>query len=71
MIKHNVYQWDFVYENNDIFKSGWAGQGLLINPQRDYVAVYSGYFKDKDHSEMSPLPVLHQVLEGVFGADSN
>jgi hypothetical protein len=65
--KHNVYQWDLVFENNDIYKGGWAGQGLLINPDRDYVAVYTGYFKDQEHSEVHPLSVLYPVLEGTFG----
>jgi hypothetical protein len=65
--KHNVYQWDVVFDNNDIYKSGWAGQGLLINPDRDYVAVYTGYMKDAESSEVPPLPILREVLEGVFG----
>jgi CubicO group peptidase (beta-lactamase class C family) len=65
--RHNVYQWDVVFDNDDIFKGGWAGQGLLINPTRDYVAVYTGYFKDREESEVDPLPVLRQVLDGVFG----
>jgi CubicO group peptidase (beta-lactamase class C family) len=68
-VRHNVYQWDLVFDNDDFYKGGWAGQGLLINPKRDYVAVYTGYFKDAEHSEMPPLPVLRQVLEGVFGAN--
>ncbi|MCZ6778044.1 MAG: serine hydrolase [Acidobacteria bacterium] len=70
-IKHNVYQWDLVFDNNDIFKGGWGGQGLLINPDRDYVAVYAGYFKDRQASEVSALPVLRRVLQGVFGVSSS
>jgi len=66
-VKHNVYQWDLVFENNDFYKGGWAGQGLLINAERDYVAVYAGYFKDAEHSETELLPILREVLEGVFG----
>jgi CubicO group peptidase (beta-lactamase class C family) len=66
-VRHNVYQWDLVFDNDDFYKGGWAGQGILINPLRDYVAVYTGYFKDEKHSEVQPLPVLRQVLEGVFG----
>jgi CubicO group peptidase (beta-lactamase class C family) len=66
-VKHNVYQWDVVFTNNDFFKGGWAGQGLLVNPDRDLVAVYTGYFKDDEYSEVSPLPVLRTVLNGVFG----
>jgi len=64
--KHNVYQWDLVFTNNDLFKGGWAGQGLLVNPDRDLVAVYVGYFNE-DQSELSVLPRLRQVLNGVFG----
>ena len=66
-IKHNVYQWDLVFNNNDIYKGGWAGQGLLINPDRDLVAVYIGYAKDDNFSELSVLPRLRQVLNGVYG----
>jgi CubicO group peptidase (beta-lactamase class C family) len=66
-VKHNVYQWDRVFDNNDFYKRGWAGQGLLINSDRDYVAVYVGYFKDAANSEVELLPVLREVLEGVFG----
>ena len=54
-VRHNVYQWDLVFDNDDFYKGGWAGQGLLINPIRDYVAVYTGYFKDDEHSEV-PTP---------------
>ncbi len=68
--RHNVYQWDVVFDNDDIYKGGWGGQGLLINPERDYVAAYAGYFKDREGSEMSPLPVLREVLEGVFGSEA-
>jgi CubicO group peptidase (beta-lactamase class C family) len=64
-IKHNVYQWDLIFNNNDFYKGGWAGQGLLVNPDRDIVAVYTGYFK-KDQSEVSMLPILRAVLHGVF-----
>ena len=65
-LKHNVYQWDEVYSNNDIYKGGWAGQGLLVNPDRDLVAVWAGYFNE-DQSELSVLPRVRQVLIGVFG----
>ncbi|MBW2542911.1 MAG: serine hydrolase [Deltaproteobacteria bacterium] len=66
-VKHNVYQWDLVFDNGDFYKGGWSGQGLLINAERDYVAVYAGYFKDAEHSEIDLLPILREVLEDVFG----
>jgi CubicO group peptidase (beta-lactamase class C family) len=65
-IKHNVYQWDSVFRNNDMYKGGWGGQGLLVNPERDIVAVYTGYFK-KDQSEVRLLRLLRTVLEELYG----
>jgi CubicO group peptidase (beta-lactamase class C family) len=65
-IKWNVYQWDEVYTNNDIYKGGWAGQGLLINPDRDLVAVWVGYDAGVEGVRSAFGPV-REVLEGVFG----
>lgn len=69
-VRHNVYQWDQVYTNYDFLKGGWAGQGLLINPKRDLVAVWTGYYKD-DGTNVSVLPMLRAILEGVYGAGSS
>lgn len=66
-VKHNIYQWDEIYANDNFFKGGWAGQGLIVNPSRDVVAVFTGYFKDDDYSEVRLEPILFEVLEGVFG----
>ena len=65
-IKWNVYQWDEVFANNDIYKGGWAGQGLLINPDRDLVAVWVGYDAGVEGVRSAFGPV-REVLEGVFG----
>ncbi len=65
-VKWNVYQWDRVFLNNDIFKGGWAGQGLLINPDRDLVAVWVGYDAGVEDVRNTLGPV-REVLEGVFG----
>jgi CubicO group peptidase (beta-lactamase class C family) len=63
---HSIYQWDAIYNNGDIFKGGWAGQGLLINPKKDLVAVFTGYSIDAEQSQPSLLPVLRKVLRQVF-----
>lgn len=65
-IKHNIYQWDLVYDNDDFFKGGWAGQGLLINPTRDVVAVFTGYKKNEEHHAMEMRGIIREVLNGVF-----
>ena len=64
-LKHNVYQWDMVYQSNDIYKGGWAGQGLIVNPVKDYVVVWNSYFKDKEESEIKLTPIIHQVLHSI------
>ena len=65
-VRHAVYQWDRVFENDDWFKGGWAGQGLLVNPRRDLVAVYTGYFRE-DRKEIGILGPLRAALEQVYG----
>lgn len=64
-LKFSHFQWDSIYKNNDMFKGGWAGQGLLVNPEKDLVAVYTGYYND-DQSEVNHYPILRSVLNGVF-----
>lgn len=67
-IKHNIYQWDRVYHNGYLFKDGWAGQGLLINPKHDLVVVYTGFYKD-DYSQVPLMPILFDVLNSIFEVD--
>ncbi len=62
----NVYQWDTVWENGDFMKGGWAGQGLMINPDRDLVAVWTGYYDDEGRN-ISLLPMIRSIWAGVFG----
>ena len=69
-IKHNVYQWDAIFENDNFFKGGWAGQGLIVNPTRDTVAVFTSYFKNDEYSEVALEDKLFEVLEDVFGKGS-
>jgi len=64
-IKHNICQWDIVFDNHDLFKGGWAGQGLLVNPDRNLVAVWSGFMNDAGRS--TPLmPVLRGMLDTLY-----
>ena len=66
-LRHNIYQWDAVYENGDFFKGGWAGQGLLINPTRDIVAVWTGYKRDSEHDAREMRMIVREVLNTVYG----
>ena len=50
-----------------MYKGGWGGQGLLVNPEQDLVTVYTGYFK-KDQSEVRLLGMLRTILDEFYGA---
>lgn len=64
-VLHNVYQWDTVWENGDFMKGGWAGQGLMINPHKDLVAVWTGYYGE-GWKEVSVLPMLRAVWDDLY-----
>ena len=49
-----------------MYKGGWGGQGLLVNPEHDLVTVYTGYFK-KDQSEVRLLGMLRIILDELYG----
>ncbi|MCS5660808.1 MAG: beta-lactamase family protein, partial [Dehalococcoidia bacterium] len=63
---HNIYQWDYVDSEGFMFKGGWGGQGFIVNPKLDLVAVYTSYFKE-DYSQQNLRPVVFDVLRGVYG----
>ena len=65
-LKHNIDQWDMVFENGNIYKGGWAGQGLIVNPIEDYVVVWNSYFKDKQQSETKLTPVIFELMDSIY-----
>ncbi|MDP6413741.1 MAG: serine hydrolase [Gammaproteobacteria bacterium] len=62
---HNIYQWDRVTDDGFLFKGGWGGQGLLVNPSLDLVAVYTSYFKE-DYSQINIRPMLYEILRELY-----
>ena len=64
--KHNIYQWDMVFEDGTLYKGGWAGQGIMVNPVHDYVFVWNSYFKDKDESETKLTPIMFFLAKNLF-----
>ena len=35
-----AYQFDFIFKDGAMYKHGNTGQGIYIDPERDFVAVY-------------------------------
>ena len=69
LFAHSAYQWDAIFSNSDYFKGGWAGQGILVNPQKDLVAVYTGYAIDDNESQPDLLPILRQLLNHIYPSE--
>ena len=38
--RFNSYQWDAVFEDGDLYKSGMNGQGIYVSPAKDVVMVW-------------------------------
>jgi CubicO group peptidase (beta-lactamase class C family) len=60
-----MYQWNVIDSQDWMEHGGWGGQGLLISPSRDVVAVYTSYTKE-DYSEIDIGAVIFEVLNTVF-----
>ncbi|MGH8446859.1 MAG: serine hydrolase domain-containing protein [Solimonas sp.] len=41
-IDHNGWQWDAVFADGMLWKSGYGGQGLLVSPRHDLVVAFFG-----------------------------
>ncbi|NKF23574.1 serine hydrolase domain-containing protein [Solimonas marina] len=41
-IDHNGWQWDAVFGDGTMWKSGFGGQGLMVSPQHDLVVAFFG-----------------------------
>jgi CubicO group peptidase (beta-lactamase class C family) len=61
------WQWDLVWEDGALFKSGYSGQGIYVDPARYLVVAWFGTGEDFDEKSNSMLPVTRElVVKGVF-----
>lgn len=65
-VRYNIYQWGAVYTNGAMLQGGWGGQGLIVNPLHDTVAVFAAYTKE-DGSEIDLEPIVLEMLDELFG----
>ncbi len=65
-LRPTAYAWGDRDEAGYISHGGWGGQGLIINPEKDVVVVFTSYVKD-DYSEVSLESAIRRVLDSVFG----
>ena len=63
---HNSYQWDFVMEDGDFFKSGYGGQGLYVSTTHDLVVAFFGTF-DENRKGHEMTDIARQLAtSGLF-----
>lgn len=60
-----LYQWEKVSSNDWLTHGGWGGQGIMVSPSRDVVAVFTSYSKE-DYSELQLEPLILDMLNTVF-----
>jgi hypothetical protein len=53
---HPAGQWNLVYPDGDMFKSGFGGQGLYVSAARDVVIAFLGV--PDDHGRTNELGQL-------------
>ena len=67
---NTVFQWGVTESGDWLEHGGWGGQGLLISPTRDVVAVYTAYSENiysKDNfSAVELTPFVFDVVNTVF-----
>ena len=59
----NAYQWDAVFEDGDLYKSGLCGQALYVSPETDTVVVY---FSTTWQSSQAMVPYTREIVKQVF-----
>ena len=59
----NAYQWDAVFEDGDLYKSGLCGQALYVSPQTDTVVVY---FSTTWQSSQAMVPYTREIVRQIF-----
>jgi CubicO group peptidase (beta-lactamase class C family) len=64
--RHNTYQWDFVMQDGDFYKSGYGGQGLYISPSRDLVIAFFGTLDENGQSNEMGQIARQLAKSGLF-----
>ncbi len=58
--RHAAWQWDMIWPDGAMFKGGYSGQGLYVDPGRDLIAAWYG--TDSSEGERNTLlPMLRSL----------
>lgn len=57
----NRYQWDAVFQDGDLFKSGIGGQGLYVSPTKDVVVAWFSTGTGSDQEEAMARAIVNAL----------
>jgi len=61
--KKAAWQWDMIWDDGAMFKGGYSGQGIFVDPGRDVVAVWYGT-SGTDGQSHQLLPLIRKLSKG-------
>jgi CubicO group peptidase (beta-lactamase class C family) len=59
------WQWDMIWSDEAMYKSGYLGQGLYVDPSRDLVIAWFGTGLDYSEIENEMLPISRQIAHSM------
>ena len=60
--KKAAWQWDMIWDDGAMFKGGYSGQGIFVDPGRDIVAVWYGT-SGTDGESHQLLPLIRKLIK--------
>ena len=63
--EHAAWQWDMIWPDGAMFKGGYAGQGIFVDPERGVVAAFFGSSGTSGEGH-ALLPMLRQITRALF-----
>ncbi|MBT8067041.1 MAG: beta-lactamase family protein [Gammaproteobacteria bacterium] len=64
---HSGWQWDHAWADGAMYKAGYSGQGIYVDPARDLVVAWFGTGLDYEKTVNGMLPVSRQIARsGLF-----
>lgn len=61
---HSKWQWDLIWQDGDLYKDGFSGQGIYISPKNNLVVVWFGT-ADIQMRKHSLLPKVRQMSNAL------
>lgn len=65
---HAAWQWDMIWPDGAMFKGGYSGQGIFVDPNRDVVVAWYGTSNSEGDSNRL-LPIVRQLTQSALFDD--